>query len=126
MKRDIRNLEDIKLLVNSFYDKVKVDEFIGGFFTEVIAVDWEKHLPIMYAFWENVLFHTGSYNGNPMQQHMSLHKKSAMQKYHFDRWLSLFNETVDELFEGNNAIIIKQRALSIATVMQTKMIQDMP
>lgn len=125
MKTDIQSADDIKILVNAFYDKVKQDETIRHFFTEVVKVDWEKHLPVMYRFWENIVFHTGSYTGNPMEVHQHLHSKCPMNKLHFNRWIDLFNETVDELFEGEKAFQIKQRALSIATVMQIK-IADLP
>jgi hemoglobin len=120
MKTDIANRQHIETLINRFYDKVKVDAVIGDFFTEVIHVDWEKHLPAMYDFWENIVFYTGNYEGNPMQKHQQLHKKSPMRMEHFQRWLSLFNDTVDELYKGERAELIKQRAASIATVMQIK------
>ena len=125
MKSDIQSAGDIQLLVNSFYEKVKKDDIIRHFFVEVIKVDWEKHLPVMYRFWENVIFHTGTYTGNPMEVHQQLHQKCPMHTFHFERWIFLFNETVDELFEGEKAFQIKQRALSIATVMQIK-IAELP
>jgi len=123
MKKDIENRDDIIRLVNTFYDKVKPDETIGYFFNRVVDVNWEKHLPVMYNFWENIIFHVGSYSGNPMKHHISLHQKSPMKKEHFNRWIQLFNETVDELFEGEHAEQAKQRALSIATVMQINIAQ---
>ncbi|MBK8086726.1 MAG: group III truncated hemoglobin [Chitinophagaceae bacterium] len=123
MKKDIENRDDIINLVNTFYDKVKPDETIGYFFSKTVHVDWEKHLPVMYNFWENIIFHVGSYSGNPMKHHISLHQKSPMKKEHFNRWIQLFNETVDELFEGEHAEQAKQRALSIATVMQINIAQ---
>lgn len=122
MKNDIKNRKDIELVVNSFYEKVKVDPVIGYFFKDVVKVDWDKHLPRMYDFWENVIFNTGNYEGNPMAQHQNLHQKSAMSKAHFDHWLALFTGTVDQLFEGEKAQQIKQRATSIATVMQLKIV----
>lgn len=120
MKADIKDRRDIELLINTFYEKVKVDSSIGFFFTDVVKVNWDKHLPVMYDFWENVVFHTGIYDGNPMEKHIDLNKKSPMKMEHFQRWMQLFNETVDELFAGAKADGIKQRALSIATVMQIK------
>ena len=45
-----------------------------------------------------------------------------MSKAHFDHWLMLFTTTVDDLFEGEKAEQTKQRATSIATVMQIKII----
>ncbi|MCU0423823.1 MAG: group III truncated hemoglobin [Bacteroidia bacterium] len=124
MKKDIEDRKDIELLINSFYDKVKQDAIIGSFFTEVVQVNWEKHLPVMYNFWENIVFQTGSYNGNPMDKHLELNKKSLITMEHFQRWILLFNETVDELFKGEKAELIKQRALSISTVMQIKILQS--
>ncbi len=123
MKKDIENRDDIIRLVNAFYNKVRPDPAIGYFFSEVVNVDWEKHLPVMYNFWENIIFHVGSYSGNPMKHHLSLHQKSPMKKEHFNRWIQLFNETVDELFEGEKTEQAKQRALSIATVMQINIAQ---
>ncbi len=123
MKKEIENRDDVIRLVNTFYDKVKPDPLIGFFFNKVVDVHWEKHLPVMYTFWENIIFHTGGYTGNPMRIHMDLHQKSSMKKEHFDRWIQLFNETVDELFEGEKAVQAKQRALSIATVMQINIAQ---
>lgn len=124
MKKDIEDRKDIELLINSFYDKVKQDAIIGLFFTEVVQVNWEKHLPVMYNFWENIVFQTGSYNENPMAKHLELNKKSLITMEHFQRWILLFNETVDELFKGEKAELIKQRALSISTVMQIKILQS--
>jgi len=45
-----------------------------------------------------------------------------LTRAHFTRWNELFAQTVDELFEGTNAILAKQRALSISTVMQIKIL----
>ena len=122
MKKHIENTEDIQLLVNSFYEKVKANPDIGYIFTEKMVVDWEHHLPIMYKFWENVLFFTGAYNGNPMTAHEKVHTATHLTTHHFDVWLQLFIKTVDELFEGGKAELAKQRAISIATVMQIKLL----
>jgi hemoglobin len=121
MKPDIQNRADIEKLINAFYLKVKVDNLIGFFFTDVVHVDWEKHLPVMYNFWENIVFHTSSYDGNPMIKHQELNTKSPMKMEHFQRWTKLFNQSVDELFRGEKAEFIKQRAMGISTVMQIKL-----
>lgn len=122
MKKDIENIDDIKLLVNSFYDKVKADKTIGYIFNDIAKVNWEKHLPVMYNFWENVLFFTGSYSGNPMIAHEKMHKAVGFTTTHFEQWIKLFTSTVDELFSGDKAELAKQRAISIATVMQIKIV----
>jgi hemoglobin len=122
MKVDIKNRRDIEILVDSFYIKVKKDPLISYFFTEVVQINWEKHLPIMYKFWENVVFHNTDYAGNPMGKHMEIHKKSPLKKSHFNRWVLLFKKTVDELFVGENAENIKSRAEAIAKIMQIKIV----
>jgi hemoglobin len=43
-----------------------------------------------------------------------------MKMEHFQRWTELFTATVDEMYKGEKAELIKQRAMSIATVMQIK------
>ena len=107
-------------MVDAFYEKVKKDDIIGFIFTDIARVNWEQHLPVMYDFWENVLFQTGSYTGNPMITHTQLHHQFPLTGEHFTQWKKLFLETIEENFEGPNAELARQRALSIATVMEIK------
>lgn len=120
MKTDIRNRKDIEKLVDTFYDKIKNDTVIGYLFTDVAKVNWELHLPKMYDFWENILFYTANYEGNPMVKHKELHSKSTMTEAHFNHWNTIFNQTVDLLFEGSKAEEIKNRAANIAMAMMYK------
>jgi hemoglobin len=120
MKKDIETRADIELLINTFYSKVKKDTAIGYIFTDAIKVNWEQHLPVMYRFWENVLFYTGGYDGNPVEIHKRLNSITPLQAAHFRQWLLLFNQAADELFEGEKTMLAKQRAESIATVIQIK------
>jgi hemoglobin len=120
MKTDIKNRADIEKLVDVFYSKIKSDSKISYFFNDVVHVNWEKHLPKMYDFFENILFSSGNYEGNPMQAHEELHKKSEVKTEHFQHWISLFGTTVDELFIGVKAEEIKQRAVNIAAAMMHK------
>lgn len=124
MKKDIENREDIQLLVNTFYEKIKADNLIGFIFNDLVKVNWEKHLPVMYDFWENSLFYTGGYTGNPMDMHKRLNRMIPLITAHFDRWNKLFSATVDELFTGEKATLAKQRACSISTVMQIKLSEE--
>jgi hemoglobin len=123
MKKDIEGRSDIELLITRFYDKLKTDDTIGFIFTDIVKVNFENHLPVMFNFWENVLFFTGGYEGNPMEIHQHINRVVPLTKTHFNRWNELFTKTVDELFEGTNAMLAKQRALSISTVMQIKIIK---
>ena len=120
MKKDITSRQDIELLVNEFYSRVKQDPVIGFVFTDIAQVNWEKHLPVMYDFFENMLFYTGSYTGNPMELHKHINRILPLNETHFKQWEYLFCKVVDELFEGPTAELVKQRAKSISAIMQIK------
>ena len=120
MKTDISSSAHVQWLVDRFYEKIKDDKLVGFIFTDVMKVNFEKHLPVMYGFWNNALFYTGGYNGNAMQRHINIAKIVPFKKKYFTRWLLLFDQTVNEYFEGEKATLAKVRAHSIATIMQIK------
>jgi len=121
MKKDIENLEDIKLLVDSFYNKVKVDDLIAVFFNDIARVNWDLHLPKMYAFWDTILFGSMTYKGAPLAHHIPINSLMSMERHHFDRWVELWTETVYELFEGKIADSAIYKANNIANVMGYKL-----
>jgi hemoglobin len=114
--KDITTEEDIKQLVDSFYERVGRDELLGPVFNEIARVEWEHHLPTMYSFWSTMLFRTASYKGRPWPKHAPL----PVRKEHFERWISLFCQTVDSLFAGKKASEAKSAALSIADTFQNR------
>lgn len=119
--KNLESREDIELLVNSFYDKVVKDEAIGFFFKDVIKVDWDKHLTKMYSFWESILFGQMSYKGNPMAVHFPINQLEAMEKRHFEKWLELWKQTIEENFIGENASMAITKSENIANLMAYKM-----
>lgn len=114
MKNDINTRTDIEKLVNDFYGKVQNDQLLGPVFSHV---DWPHHLPIMYNFWSSILLGDQSYRGNPLQKHLPL----PIEGKHFDQWLKLFTETVNENFAGDKAEEVKIRAESIAGIFKLKL-----
>jgi hemoglobin len=122
-KKDIESRDDLQILVQEFYKKLLADNSISYLFTDIANIDLDHHLPVLVDFWDSILFHSDTYHKNAMQPHILLHQKSPLNKQHFETWLRYFNDTVDELFSGNNSFFIKERALSIATVMKIKLIQ---
>lgn len=121
MEKDIESRQDIELLVNTFYGKVKEDNLIGYIFQDVAKVNWDLHLPKMYDFWETILFGQKGFKGNPMEVHFKLNMIHPLEAEHFDRWKELFNNVVNELFSGPFATLAKQKAESIAGLMLFKM-----
>ncbi|MEM1009930.1 MAG: group III truncated hemoglobin, partial [Myxococcota bacterium] len=124
--KDLKNRQDIDILMAAFYRLAMKDELIGHFFIEVAPLDMEQHLPLIGDFWESVLFQGARYKGNPLQVHQDLHERYPLRKEHFERWLGLFNATVDNLYRGQKATLAKTRALSIATVLQVKLHTQRP
>jgi len=119
-KPDLADRAGIETLVNHFYTRVRQDEMLGFIFDQIAKVDWDAHLPKMYAFWETVMFRSGGYQGSPLAMHAKLVPLTAMGREQFDRWLTLFQDTVDELFEGENAAHIKRCAEDMANVIHSR------
>lgn len=124
--KDIENREDIMLIMKLFYDLLLTDDTINFFFTKVTST--HQHLPAHFetlaTFWEQVLFLKGGYYTNMFQIHKDIHQKYAFEKLHFDTWLNHLYITIDAHFKGENAEKMKTNALSMATVMQVKFLQQ--
>lgn len=115
-KKEITSLEDIRQLVDLFYEKVRNDDLLGNIFNRIIQDHWTKHLEKMYRFWQTVLLSEHSYFGSPFVPHAKL----PIRKEHFNRWKQLFFATVDENFYGEKAIEAKHRAERMAEIFQLK------
>lgn len=114
--RDIITLEDIRKLVDAFYEKVRQDELLGPIFNDRIQDRWPQHLEKMYTFWQTVLLHEQAYHGSPFPPHAQL----PIDQSHFERWMELFIATVDTLFAGEKANDAKWRAGKMAQMFQSK------
>ena len=110
----------IERLVNAFYAKVVKDDLLGFIFNDIARTNWDTHFPKMYAFWETVIFGTGNFVGNPMAAHAKLVPLTTMGRPQFERWLALFEQTVDELFAGPKAEHIKSCASDMANVIHAR------
>lgn len=115
-KKDILSIDDVKLLVNTFYGKVRKDFLIGPIFNERIQDRWPQHLAKMYMFWQTVLLREHTYYGTPFPPHAQL----PLEKEHFERWLSLFQQTLEDLFSGEIAKEAMWRANKMAEMFQYK------
>lgn len=113
---DIQSAGDIKKLVDTFYGKIRTDNLLGPIFNERIKDQWPRHLEKMYSFWTTVLFAENSYHGSPFPPHAQL----PVDHSHFMRWLELFNQTVDESFQGTKAEEAKWRAGKMAQLFESK------
>ncbi len=117
MKKDISNYQDIVFLVDNFYKKVRKDPLLSHIFNSVIGQNWDAHLDKMYRFWQTVLFKENRYSGKPFLPHTKL----PIHKQHFDQWLLLFKQTINENFNGPKADEIIVRANKMAIMFQAKL-----
>ena len=116
MKKDISDIEDIKLMVNAFYDQIRENKVLGPIFNGIIQDRWSQHLEKMYTFWQTILLEEHTYFGSPFPPHAKL----PVDVSHFEQWLQLFNQNMDNLFEGTKADEAKWRAAKMAQMFQIK------
>jgi hemoglobin len=116
MGTDITTLDDIKYLVDAFYTEVRKDTLIGPIFAGIIRDKWPEHLEKMYRFWQTILLSEHTYDGSPFPPHSQM----PLEWKHFERWLSLFNQTVDSRFAGEKADEAKWRAGKMAKLFHIK------
>lgn len=117
---DIKTQDDINKLVDCFYAEVRTNKILGPIFNQIIGLNWDRHLSVMYKFWGSIAFGNHLYSGNPMQKHLALNRIIPLQEKEFNEWLFLFHSITDNLYSGPNANLIKTRAKEIAKVMQIK------
>lgn len=84
----------ISTLVDTFYDRIRVDHVLGPIFNEAIGEDWDVHLPRMKAFWASVTMNAGLYSGKPVEAHRK--HSDTIESEHFDLWLKLFRQTLED------------------------------
>jgi hemoglobin len=107
---DLDSREQIGEMVRRFYADVTQDDLLGPMFNQVARVDWSEHLPKLTAFWCRALLGEPGYQGNPFRAHALVHERRPFTAAHFERWLSLFHETIELGWTGPNA----RRALDLA------------
>ena len=118
---DIATRADCERLVRAFYTRVLDDPIIGWIFTEVAHLDLEAHVPVITSFWETLVLGEPTYSGGAFAPHAALHTKVGLRAGHFQRWLALWYETVDELFAGPRAELTKATAFRLGSAFQGRL-----
>ncbi len=115
-RKDITTIDDIKILVDNFYCEVRKHTLLSPIFNKEIGERWPEHLEKMYRFWQTVLLQEHSYFGSPFPPHAKL----PVEQCHFDAWLGLWHETIDNHFEGEKAKEAKWRGNKMAVMFLSK------
>ncbi|HYI76196.1 MAG TPA: group III truncated hemoglobin [Chryseolinea sp.] len=116
-KNDIRNVEDIKILVFTFYERVKKDDLLSTIINDQTIPNWSDHLNLMSEFWQTVLLNKEPYKGTPAKKHVDL----PIGNQHFDRWITVFHQTLDDLFSGPVTEEAKFQAHKMAEIFRYKL-----
>ena len=117
MAKDIGSVEDVKVLVHSFYGTVRQDDLIGPIFNQQIGDKWPEHLEKLVRFWSTVLLDVQAYSGAPFAPHVKL----PIDAVHFKRWLHLFKQTLEQHFTGPKADEAYERAYKMGQMFQYKL-----
>ena len=107
---------NLRILTTSFYTKVLKDEIVGPIFISKLGDDlmgpiWGPHLDLITNFWASITMSDPIYQGSPFAPHMQL---ADLSRAAFERWLKLFFETLDTIYEPAIADELKQRSTLIA------------
>tara|TARA_R110002110_G_scaffold414414_1_gene644354 strand:- start:141 stop:605 length:465 start_codon:yes stop_codon:yes gene_type:complete len=96
----------ISNLVETFYGAIRSDDLLGPIFMAHVA-DWTPHLARMKDFWASVTLESGRFRGNPMLKHIAV---GGLDRLHFDRWLVLWNRTLDAVAPNEAAAQVFREA----------------
>jgi len=114
----------ISRLVDTFYERIRLNPIIGPIFEERIGDEWSPHLARMKEFWASVALNAGSYSGRPVPAHQKL---DAVRPWHFDIWLALFERTLRDTAPTPAAVdYFMERARRIATSLKLAMFARLP
>lgn len=98
-------------LVETFYARIRSHTLLGPIFEQHVD-DWSVHLQKMKNFWASIAVESGRFHGNPMAKHIAI---GSLERRHFDAWLVLFSETLDDVVKREQAhAFFKERAAKIA------------
>lgn len=127
--KTLETREDISILVNAFYAKIRMDDLLGPIFNSHITENqWPAHLSKLTDFWDTVLFGAANFKGNPSVKHVKVDENMnyTVEQVHFGKWMQLWFETIDELYEGEMATKAKQNARKMSTGQYLTIWQNRP
>lgn len=112
----IKDMNDIRLLVDTFYERMSKDALLAPVFFSQVE-DLARHKETMYKFWQTMFLDESTYQDALFQKHEAL----PLMNQHVVRWLTLFLATIDDLYSGPSAEQAKLRAIKIAEVFRYKL-----
>jgi hemoglobin len=102
-------------MVTRQYAVVVQDDVLGPYFsTDEGFVDWQALIGNVTDFWNHVLLFAPDYPIDPIERHRAVHQRRPFTAEALDRWLEIFDETVDTGWSGPNARRAQKRGAGMA------------
>lgn len=120
--RDLDSRSEIHDLVVRFYREVVFDDLLAPVFGEVVEVDWSIHIPKLIDYWCRVLLGESGYDGAILAAHRHVHDLEPLRAEHFDRWYTLWVESIDANWTGPTAERARQHAVRIGAVLSHRLL----
>lgn len=118
---DLDNRSAIHDVVVHFYREVVFDEILGPIFEEVAEVDWALHIPKLIDYWCRILLRLPGYTGSILDAHHHVHQREPLEPEHFDRWYSLWTQSIDSRWAGPKAELAKEHAARIGRTLARRL-----
>ena len=113
--------KQIDRFVDAFYERVLRDPLLAPMFLEVARVDLTEHLPRIKAYWRKMLLGHSDYQRHMMRKHRDVDAAERFAPEHYERWLSLFEESLENHPMGAST----ERALMLARRVAGNMRQNL-
>ena len=118
--------DDIALLVDEFYSRVRSDPVLGPIFARHVGDTqeaWAEHLATLRNFWSSVMLTSGRYKGDPFSTHLRM---DELEPEMFERWLALFREACATLFPDSRSRMFEEKAQRIAQSLRLGLFERLP
>lgn len=120
--RDLDDRAEIVEFVTRFYREIAQDQRFHHYFGTLANVDWHAHTLDLTDFWSGLLL------GGPHQladevieAHRWLHDADPFDQALFDRWLEIFDATLDDGWHGPLTETARRRGHGIAWAMAKRL-----
>jgi hemoglobin len=121
--RDLDTEAEIIEMVTRQYVDVGQDDLLQPYFDFGPGfIDWQAHIGNVADYWCHVLLYAPGYEIDVIENHRHLHDTAPFTPELFDRWLQVFNDTVDGGWAGPKAIMAKKRATGMAWAMAQRLL----
>jgi hemoglobin len=113
--RDLDDRIEIAEFVTRFYREIAQDERFHRYFHTLAGVDWHAHTLELTDFWAGLLLGEPHQSADDViESHRWLHDAESFDEALFDRWLEIFDTTLDGGWVGSMTETARRRGHGIA------------